>query len=171
MWRRILSLDHHCVTSILYVRRNHLKLLGSILIYQAINELNIQEIYWEICTKQDNFVQQNNLKFSLSHKLLFYWCRHQESNSRPSDYKTYPKITDQYKSTTYNVCQAQKLCHTVSISGVWHKFDTIKLRPFWTLKSLYPWSSASLHTSDNCFSNSGNAVFTVSQTMSRSISK
>jgi len=37
---------------------------------------------------------------------LILWCRHQESNSGPSDYKTYLQIPVTYKSITYNACQA-----------------------------------------------------------------
>ena len=51
----------------------------------------------------------STLKINISpllHKLLFLWCRHQESNSGPSDYKTYLQIPVTYKSITYNACQA-----------------------------------------------------------------
>ena len=69
------------------------------------------------------------MKLDKLYNLLILWCRYQESNSGPSDYKTYLQINDTYKSTTYSACHSQNQCHTAPYSGisaaVWHKFDTI----------------------------------------------
>ena len=69
------------------------------------------------------------MKLDKLYNLLILWCRYQELNSGPSDYKTYSQINDTYKSTTYSACHSQNQCHTAPYSGisaaVWHKFDTI----------------------------------------------
>jgi len=70
----------------------------------------------------------NNIS-QLMYNSLFLWCRHQESNSGPSDYKTCLQFNNTYKSTAYYACRSQNQCHTASNNGisvsVWHNFGTI----------------------------------------------